>query len=61
MYGRTPQRSRDYGRMVNQKHFDRVLALIDDDKAVIGGTAEPTARTATSRRRSSTAWTGTIP
>src|SRR5690606_16889155 len=39
MYGRTPQRSRDYGRMVNQKHFDRVLALIDDDKAVIGGTS----------------------
>lgn len=39
MYGRTPQRSRDYGRMVNQKHFDRVFALIDDDKAVLGGTA----------------------
>lgn len=39
MYGRTPQRSRDYVRMVNQKHFDRVLALIDDDKAVLGGTA----------------------
>ena len=39
MYGRAPQRSRDYGRMVNQKHFDRVLALIDDDKAVIGGTS----------------------
>lgn len=39
MYGRDPRRSRDYGRMVNQKHFDRVLALIDDDKAVIGGTS----------------------
>lgn len=39
MYGRTPQRSRDYGRMVNQKHFDRVLDLIDDDKAVLGGTS----------------------
>ncbi len=40
MYGRTPRRSADYGRMVNEKHFDRVLALIDDDKAVLGGTAE---------------------
>lgn len=39
MYGRDPRRSRDYGRMVNQRHFDRVLALIDDDKAVIGGTS----------------------
>lgn len=38
LYGRDPRRSRDYGRMVNQKHFDRVLALIDDDKAVLGGT-----------------------
>jgi aldehyde dehydrogenase (NAD+) len=39
LYGHDPRRSRDYGRMVNQKHFDRVLALIDDNKAVLGGTA----------------------
>lgn len=40
MYGRKPARSLDYGRMVNDTHFERVLALIDDDKAILGGTAE---------------------
>ncbi|HLQ81646.1 MAG TPA: aldehyde dehydrogenase family protein [Brachybacterium sp.] len=40
MYGRNPGRSLDYGRMVNDAHFERVLALIDDDKAILGGTAE---------------------
>src|SRR5699024_4412016 len=40
MYGRSPARSLDYGRMVNDAHFERVLALIDDDKAILGGTAE---------------------
>ena len=39
MYGNRPERARDYGRMVNRKHFDRVRALIDDDRAVLGGTA----------------------
>ena len=39
LYGPDPRRSPDYGRMINEKHFDRVLALIDDDKAVLGGTA----------------------
>ncbi|MGP9683459.1 MULTISPECIES: aldehyde dehydrogenase family protein [unclassified Brachybacterium] len=38
MYGTRPERARDYGRMVNRKHFDRVHALIDDDRAIIGGT-----------------------
>src|SRR5699024_1464827 len=40
MYGRHPARSLDYGRMVSDAHFERVRALIDDDKAVLGGTAE---------------------
>ncbi|MBB5832731.1 aldehyde dehydrogenase family protein [Brachybacterium aquaticum] len=39
LYGRDPRRSADYGRMVSEKQFDRVLGLIDDDKAVLGGTA----------------------
>ncbi|NMA76606.1 MAG: aldehyde dehydrogenase family protein, partial [Actinomycetales bacterium] len=38
MYSGKPERSLDYGRMVSTKHFDRVLALIDDDKAICGGT-----------------------
>lgn len=37
LYGTRPERSADYGRMVSTGHFDRVLALIDDEKALIGG------------------------
>ncbi|GAA1488699.1 aldehyde dehydrogenase family protein [Brachybacterium sacelli] len=40
MYGRDPRRSRDYGRLVSEKHFDRVLSLIDDERAVLGGTGQ---------------------
>ena len=40
LYSAKPAQSLDFGRMVNQKHFDRVLALIDDEKTIIGGTAE---------------------
>lgn len=39
LYGKHPQRSEAYGHMINEKHFDRVLGLIDDDQAVVGGTA----------------------
>lgn len=27
----------DYGRIVNEKHFDRLMGLIDEDKTVLGG------------------------
>ena len=40
LYSGRPGRSLDYGRMVNHRHFDRVLALVDDAKTIIGGTAE---------------------
>lgn len=36
-YGAKPLANPDYGRMVNQKHFDRVMGLIDSEKVVIGG------------------------
>ncbi|MGP9538140.1 aldehyde dehydrogenase family protein [Brachybacterium sp. AOP43-C2-M15] len=39
MYGRRPERAHDYGRMVDQRHFERVRSLIDDGLAVTGGTA----------------------
>lgn len=39
LYGARPERSLDYARMVGTRHFDRVLGLIDDEKAVLGGTA----------------------
>lgn len=40
LYGARPERSLDFGRMVNHTHFDRVLGLIDDDKAIVGGTPD---------------------
>lgn len=36
-FGKEPLKNPDYGRIVNEKHFERVCALIDRDKTVIGG------------------------
>lgn len=38
MYGADALLNRDYGRIVNRKHFDRILSLIDPAKTVYGGT-----------------------
>ena len=40
-YTHQPLENEDYGRMVNRKHFDRVRGLIDPDKVVLGGRANP--------------------
>ncbi len=36
-YGKVPLQNADYGRIVNEKHFDRICALIDPEKVVHGG------------------------
>ncbi|MCB9659606.1 MAG: aldehyde dehydrogenase [Sandaracinaceae bacterium] len=36
-YGEDPIRSPDFGRMINQRHFDRVASLIDKAKVLVGG------------------------
>lgn len=36
-YGRHPLENENYGRIINEKHFDRILGLIDADKVVAGG------------------------
>ena len=36
-FGADPLQNPDYGRMVNEKHFDRVLGLLDPAKTVHGG------------------------
>lgn len=36
-YGKHPLENSDYGKMVNRKHFDRVLGLIDRSKLAHGG------------------------
>ena len=39
-YGEEPLKNSDYGRIVNEKHFERICGLIDKNKAVIGGNAD---------------------
>ncbi len=36
-YGEEPLKNPDYGRIVNEKHFDRICGLIDSEKTVLGG------------------------
>lgn len=36
-YGKKPLQNPSYGKMINQKHFERVKALIDPDKLAHGG------------------------
>lgn len=42
-FGENPLQNPDYGRIVNEKHFDRLLGLLDEKKAVHGGRADRTA------------------
>lgn len=39
-FGLSPLENPDYGRIVNEKHFNRILGLIDKDKVVHGGKAD---------------------
>ncbi|MCI8326720.1 MAG: aldehyde dehydrogenase [Lachnospiraceae bacterium] len=36
-YGEKPLQNSNYGKMINQKHFDRVCGLIEQDRVVCGG------------------------
>lgn len=36
-YGHKPLENPDYGKIINQKHFERIMRLIDRDKTVAGG------------------------
>ena len=37
MYGAQPLNNPDYGKIINRKHFDRLLELIDSSKTILGG------------------------
>lgn len=39
-YGKDPLKNKNYGKMINEKHFKRVLGLIDGSKVVCGGSAD---------------------
>lgn len=36
-YGRKPLENADYGKIISEKHFNRICGLIDEDKVVWGG------------------------
>ncbi|MER6350843.1 aldehyde dehydrogenase family protein [Streptomyces sp. NPDC001634] len=44
MYGDDPATSADYGRIVNERHFDRLTALLTDGRTVTGGEHDRPAR-----------------
>ncbi|MGW2792742.1 aldehyde dehydrogenase family protein [Streptomyces sp. NPDC001251] len=37
LFGADPQSSREFGRIVNERHFDRLAALLDSGRTVTGG------------------------
>ena len=37
MYGEDPLKNPDYGKMINRKHFDRVLGLMKEENLILGG------------------------
>ena len=39
-FGTDPLSNPDYGKIINEKHFDRLCGLIDADKVVIGGNTD---------------------
>ena len=39
-YGDKPLENPDYGKIVNEKHFDRLRGLIDKEKVVLGGASD---------------------
>lgn len=36
-FGEDPLKNPDYGKIINRKHYDRIMGLIDADKVVCGG------------------------
>ncbi|MCD8124632.1 MAG: aldehyde dehydrogenase [Lachnospiraceae bacterium] len=40
-FGERPLENPDYGKIINEKHFRRLLGLIDPDKVIVGGESEP--------------------
>jgi len=40
-YGENPLENKDYGKIINEKHFARLCGLIDQNKVVIGGNSNP--------------------
>ena len=44
LFGAEPQSSKEYGRIVNERHFDRLSSLLDSGRAVTGGATDRAAK-----------------
>ncbi|MGW2490856.1 aldehyde dehydrogenase family protein [Streptomyces sp. NPDC001606] len=44
LYGTDPQNSPEYGRIINERHFDRLTALLDSGRIAVGGASERSAK-----------------
>ena len=42
-YGDEPLKNKDYGKIINEKHFARLCSLIDQSKVVVGGDSDASA------------------
>ena len=40
-YGENPLKNKNYGKIINEKHFNRICGLIDSNKVVFGGEVSP--------------------
>lgn len=40
-FGENPLSNPDYGKIINEKHFNRISALIDNNKIIFGGHTDP--------------------
>lgn len=40
-YGVEPLKNKDYGKIINRKHFDRLRGLMDEKKVAFGGGTDP--------------------
>ncbi len=40
-FGQTPLTNENYGKIINEKHFTRIVGLIDADKVFYGGSSNP--------------------
>ncbi|MGC0405978.1 aldehyde dehydrogenase (NAD+) [Streptomyces sp. SAI-126] len=44
LYGNDPARSGEYGRIINERHFDRLAGLLDSGRTVVGGASDRTSK-----------------
>ncbi|CAM5736005.1 Aldehyde dehydrogenase OS=Streptomyces alboniger OX=132473 GN=CP975_02230 PE=3 SV=1 [Streptomyces alboniger] len=44
LYGADPSASGEYGRIVNERHFDRLAGLLDSGRVVVGGDSDRTVK-----------------